>query len=354
MRASLGAEMRRKGALAVAAVAIFVAACGQAVSSAAPNDDQPLTLRLGYFPNLTHAPALVGIKKGFFSSALGGSVTIETHTFNAGGDAITAILSNSIDATFVGPSPTTNAFVQSHGQAIRVIAGATSGGALLVVKPSITSVADLKGKTIADPQLGATQDVALRWFLKSNGFATDTAGGGDVSILPQDNAQTLTAFKQGKVDGAWVPEPWASRMILEGNGKVLVDERDLWPQGKFVTTDLVVRTDFLQAHPKRIKALLEGLYQSIAYLNSNPTDAQGVSNDALADLTGKKLASGVVSAAWQHMTFTLDPLAGTLKTSADHAHSLGLLANVNLTGLYDLAPLNAVLASHGESPVAGL
>jgi NitT/TauT family transport system substrate-binding protein len=346
--------MNRRNALMFAAIAIVLAACGQNVSSAALSDDQALTLRLGYFPNLTHAPALVGIKKGYFASALGGSVTIETHTFNAGGDAITAILSNSIDATFVGPSPTTNAFVQSHGEAIRVIAGATSGGALLVVKPSITSVAGLKGKTIADPQLGATQDVALRWFLKSNGFATDTAGGGDVSILPQDNAQTLTAFRQGKVDGAWVPEPWASRMVLEGNGKILVDERDLWPLGKFVTTDLVVRTDFLQAHPKRIQALLEGLYQSIAYLNSNPSDAQGVTNDALADLTGKKLASGVVSAAWQHMAFTLDPLAPTLKTSADHAHGLGLLSNVNLSGLYDLGPLNAVLAAHNEPSVAGL
>jgi NitT/TauT family transport system substrate-binding protein len=164
----------------------------------------------------------------------------------------------------------------------------------------------------------------------------------------------LTAFKQGKVDGAWVPEPWASRLVVEGNGNVLVDERDLWPQGKFVTTDLVVRTDFLQAHPKRIQALLEGLHRSIAYLNSNAADAQSVTNDALAELTSKKLASGVVSAAWQHMTFTLDPLASTLKTSADHAHSLGLLANVNLKGLYDLAPLNAVLAAHNEPPVAGL
>jgi NitT/TauT family transport system substrate-binding protein len=354
MRPALGAEMRRKAAPIIAAVAIFLAACGQAVSSAAPNDDQALTLRLGYFPNLTHAPALAGIKKGYFASALGTKVTIETHTFNAGGDAITAILSNSIDATFVGPSPTTNAFVQSHGQAIRDIAGATSGGALLVVKSSVTSVAGLKGKTIADPQLGATQDVALRWFLKNNGFATDTAGGGDVSILPQDNAQTLTAFKQGKIDGAWVPEPWASRLVLEGNGNVLVDERDLWPQGKFVTTDLVVRTDFLQAHPKRIRALLEGLRQTIAYLNSNPSDAQSVTNDAVAEITGKKLASGVVSAAWPHMTFTLDPLASMLKTSADHAHSLGLLANVNLKGLYDLAPLNAVLAAHNEPLVAGL
>ncbi len=340
--------------LAIAASMIVLVACGQTVSSAAPNDDQPLTLRLGYFPNLTHAPALVGIAKGYFAAALGSNVTIETHTFNAGGDAITAILSNSIDATFVGPSPTTNAFVQSHGEAIRVIAGSTSGGALLVVKPSITSVSELKGKKIADPQLGATQDVALRWFLKSNGLATDTAGGGDVSILPQDNAQTLTAFKQGQIDGAWLPEPWASRLVVEGHGKILIDERDLWPQGKFVTTDLIVRTDFLQAHPKRIQALLDGLYQSIAYLNSNPSDAQGVTNDAVAEITGSKLANGVVSAAWPHMTFTLDPLATTLKTSADHASSLGLLANVNLNGLYDLAPLNAVLASHNQPPVAGL
>lgn len=344
--------MMKIALLAAAATALL--ACGQAVSSASPNDDQSLTLRLGYFPNLTHAPALAGIKKGYFASALGSKVTIETHTFNAGGDAVTAILSSSIDVTFAGPSPTTNAFVQSHGQAVRVIAGSTSGGALLVVKPSIASVHDLKGKKIADPQLGATQDVALRWFLKSNGYATDATGGGDVSILPQDNAQTLTAFKQGQIDGAWVPEPWASRLVVEGNGKVLVDERDLWPQGKFVTTNLVVRTDFLQAHPKRIKALLEGLYQSVAYLNTNPAEAQALTNDAVSEITGKKLASGVVAAAWPHMTFTLDPLATTLKASADHAHGAGLLPSVELKSLYDLSLLNQVLAAHNEAAVAGL
>ncbi len=346
--------MKRYAIAAIAAAGIFATACGQAVSSAAPSDDQPLTIRLGYFPNLTHAPALVGVKKGFFASALGSSVTLETHTFNAGGDAVTAILSNSIDASFVGPSPTTNAFVQSHGEAVRVIAGSTSGGALLVVKPSINSIAALKGRKIADPQLGATQDVALRWFLKSNGLTTDTAGGGDVSILPQDNAQTLTAFKQGQIDGAWVPEPWASRLVIEGRGKVLVDERDLWPQGKFVTTNLIVRTDFLQAHPKRVKALLEGLYEAVAYINSNPADAQTLTNAAVGDITGKQLASGVVSAAWPHLAFTLDPLAATLKTSADHAHSVGLLASVNLAGLYDLSLLNQVLAAHGDPPVTGL
>jgi NitT/TauT family transport system substrate-binding protein len=213
--------------LVLAAIVLVIAACGSPAQSAAPSDDAPLTLRLGYFPNLTHAPAMVGLQKGFFAQQLGSNVTVETHTFNAGGDAVTALLSGSIDVSFVGPNPTVNAFVQSHGQAVRVISGATSGGALLVVKPSITTPQQLKGKKIADPQLGGTQDVALRWYLKGLGFNADTHGGGDVSVLPQDNATTLQTFEQGQIDGAWVPEPWASRLVVEGHGAVLIDERTL-------------------------------------------------------------------------------------------------------------------------------
>ncbi len=340
--------------LAVASALLVIAACGSSVSSASPADNGPLTLRLGYFPNLTHATALVGVTRGYFATALGSNVTLETHTFNAGGDAVTAILSGSIDATFVGPNPTTNAFVQSHGQAVRVIAGSTSGGALLVVKPSITSPSRLKGKKIADPQLGGTQDIALRWYLKGQGFKTDAAGGGDVNVLPQDNSTTLNAFKQGQIDGAWVPEPWAGRLIVEGSGKVLVDERDLWPGGSFITTNLIVSTQFLNDHPKRVKALLEGLYAATSIINANAADAQTVTNAAVSSITGSKLASGVVRAAWPHMTFSLDPLASTLKASADHAHSLGLLANVNLTGLYDLTLLNQVLTEHGQPTVSDL
>ncbi|TAN31985.1 ABC transporter substrate-binding protein [bacterium] len=329
-------------------------ACGQAVSSAAPTDDAPLVVRLGYFPNLTHAPALVGVRQGFFAGALGTGVKLETHTFNAGGEAVTAILSNSIDVSFAGPNPTTIAYARSHGEAIRVIAGATSGGTLLVVKPSITSIADLKGKKIADPQLGGTQDIALRWFLKDHGFHADTTGGGDVSIVPQDNSQTLVAFKQGQIDGAWVPEPWASRLVVEGGGKALVDERDLWPRGQFVTTNLIVRTDFLRAHPKRTKALLEGLYQAIGYLNSNTAGAQQATNDAVAEITSQKLGAGVVAAAWSHMTFTLDPLGATLKADANRAHGVGLLGSVDLNGIYDLTLLNQVLAEHSQPAVSGL
>lgn len=345
--------VRRRVERAVLAVALLLAvsACGQTVTSGT-NDTDALTLRLGYFPNLTHAPALIGVRKGFFAAALGSGVTVEPHTFNAGPDAVTAILSGSIDAAFMGPSPTTNAFVQSHGQAVRVIAGATSGGALLVVRASITSPADLKGKKIADPQLGGTQDVALRWFLRQHWLRADVAGGGDVSVMPQDNSSTLTIFKQGQIDGGWLPEPWASRLVVEAGAHILVDERGLWPKGEFVTTNLVVSTTFLHAHPARVKALIDGLYTAIAYVNSNPAEAQTVANDAIAETSSTKLSSRVVSTAWGHMTFTMDPLPATLRSSTGHAQALGLLPGADLGGLYDLSPLNEVLSAHGVPEIS--
>jgi sulfonate transport system substrate-binding protein len=335
------------------AVLTLAASCGPS-AAASTSDVGALTLRLGYFPNLTHAAVLVGIRNGSFAAALGPDVKLEAHTFNAGPDVVTAILSGSVDAAFMGPNPTTNAYVQSHGRAVRVVAGATSGGSLLVVRSGIKSVADLRGKRIADPQLGGTQDVALRWFLKGQRLRTDTAGGGDVHVLPQNNAQTLAAFRQGEIDGAWVPEPWASRLIIEGGARVLVDERDLWPHGLFVTTNLVVSTNFLRDHPKRVKALIEGLYESVLYMESNRLEAQRLASDALAEISKQNLAPGVIPIAWSHMTFTLDPLAVTLAASADHAHDLGLLAQVNLKSLYALAPLNDVLQEHQQPMVSAL
>jgi NitT/TauT family transport system substrate-binding protein len=200
------------------------------------------TLRLGYFPNVTHAPAILGVENGTFAKALGKDVGLETKTFNAGPAAVEALLAGALDASYIGPNPAINAFAKSKGEAIRIIAGATSGGAALVVKPSITKAADLKGKKVASPQLGNTQDVALRAWLGEQGLKTNPQGGGDVSILPQENSQTLDTFKAGDIDGAWVPEPWVSRLVQEGSGKVLVDEKELWPGGRFVTTHLIVRT----------------------------------------------------------------------------------------------------------------
>src|SRR5262245_10744708 len=198
-------------------------------------------VRIGYFANLTHAPALAGMEKGFFAEALGDRVELETRVFNAGPEAVEAIFSDALDIAYIGPNPAINAFAQSHGEAIRIVAGATSGGAALVVAPTITSSAQLKGTKLATPQLGNTQDVALRAWLVGQGLSANLEGGGDVSIAPQANAQTLETFRSGVIQGAWVPEPWSTRLVLEGGGTVLVDESTLWPGGRFVTTHVIVR-----------------------------------------------------------------------------------------------------------------
>jgi NitT/TauT family transport system substrate-binding protein len=337
----------------IAIAGLLLAAACVTPTSAGSGEAVPSELRLGYYANLTHAAVLVGVKDGYFTSVLGSQTALKTNIFNAGPDAVTALLSNSIDATFVGPNPAINAFIQSHGEAIRIISGATSGGAALVVKQSIQSPADLKGKTIASPQLGNTQDVALRWWLKQQGYKTTTTGGGDVNVMPQDNATTLTSFKEGHIDGAWVPEPWATRLVIEGKGHVMVDERALWPNGQFVTTMLVVRTDYLSKYPTTVKHLLEGLMKATDYLNNNAIQAQKDANDQIASITSKPLASGVVTSAWDNMTFTLDPIASSLRASADHAYQLGLLRNENLTGIYDLSILNQVLIAAGRPTVSG-
>jgi NitT/TauT family transport system substrate-binding protein len=324
-----------------------LAACGD---SASGDSSGPTTLRLGYFPNLTHATPIVGVEKGFFTQELGGNVKLETKTFNAGPAAVEALFSGAIDATYVGPNPTVNAYAQSKGKAVRVIAGSASGGVAFVVKPTITKPEDLKGKKIATPQLGNTQDVALRFWLKEHGYQTTKEGGGDVSVIPQDNSTTVDAFKSGAIDGAWLPEPYASRLVGLG-GKVLVDERDLWPGGKFVITNLLVSTDFLNKHRDVVKKLIAGNVASNEWINKNPQDAQKVLSDGINKLTGKPLDAKQTADAWKSLTFLDDPIADSLRTGAKHAQDVGLLNPVDLKDLYDLSLLNEVLKAKGQPEV---
>jgi NitT/TauT family transport system substrate-binding protein len=326
-------------------------------TAAAPDttSGEKVTLRLGYFPNITHATALVGVGKGIFADAFGPNVKLETQTFTVGTKAVEALFADAIDASYVGPNPAINAYSQSKGTAVRIISGATSGGAFLVVKPAINGPADLKGKKVASPGLGGTQDVALRSWLLANGLKTDTAGGGDVSVVPQENAQTLEAFVAGTIDGAWVPEPWASRLAQEGGGKVLVDERTLWPEGEYVTTHLMVATKFLDKHPDVVKRLLEGQVKANAFVNANPAEAQQIANTEIEKITTKKLKDGLIQAAWPNLEFTDDPIASSLSKSAADAQALGLLKPVdNLPGIYDLTLLNEVLKADGQPAVSGL
>jgi NitT/TauT family transport system substrate-binding protein len=312
-------------------------------------------LRLGYFPNLTHAPAIIGIQEKLFEKALGGDVDVEYVPFNAGGEAIEALFADSIDASFIGPSPAINGFAQSEGDALRIVAGTTTGGAALVVQPDIDSADDLKGKTLATPALGNTQDVALRAWLKEQGLSSDTAGGGDVPIVNQENADTLTAFQAGDIAGAWLPEPWATRLQLEGGGKVLVDEADLWDDGQFVTTHLIVATQYLEDKPENVRALIEGLLDSIDRANSADTAAvQGEVNDGIEAATTKRLKDETIQAAWENLTFGYDPIAASLATSKDNAVDAGVLDPVDLDGIYALTILNDVLAERGLDEVEGL
>lgn len=314
----------------------------------------PVTVRVGYFANVTHAPAIVGVEKGLFQKELGSDNKLETKVFNAGPEAVEAIFADALDIAYIGPNPAINAFAKSQadGGAIRIIAGAASGGAALVTKPSIASPQDLSGTTLASPQLGGTQDVALRSWLKEKGIAFDTGDSDAVAIQPQQNADTLTAFKAGDIDGAWVPEPWVSRLVLEGGGKVLVDEASLWPKGDFVTAHLIVRTAFLEEHPDVVASILRGHLAALDVIESDAAAAKTVTNEGIKKITGKSLTAETIDAAWKNLRFTVDPVASSLSKSADAATSIGLLDKVDLDGIYDLSIINTLLKARGDSAVS--
>ncbi|QNE16514.1 ABC transporter substrate-binding protein [Pseudarthrobacter sp. NBSH8] len=346
--------------IAAGAVVASTISRNTAAEAAIPSPSPAAELKLGYFGNLTHAPALVGLKQGIFARNLG-DTTLSTETFNAGPAAIEALNAGAIDAAYIGPNPAINSFVKSEGESVSVIAGAAAGGAQLVVRPGITSAADLLGKTLASPQLGGTQDVALRAWLGSQGYKTNVGGSGDVAINPTENAQTLKLFQDGKLDGAWLPEPWASRLVLQAGAKVLVDEKDLWDgslsgkAGEFPTTVLIVNKKFAAAHPETVKALLKGHVESVAWLNDTP-DAQktAVINEALQESAGAALPADVLDRALKNVVFTVDPLAGTYPKLLENGVQAGTTKQADITGLFDLRALNDVMGTAERVSAAGL
>src|SRR6516165_4179043 len=338
-------------AAGVAAITLLGAGCSSSAAGSSGSGSGPVTLRLGFLANITHEPALIGIAKGYFTKALGKNVTLKTSVFSSGTEETTAILAGQLDAAYVGPNPAINAWQKSNGTAIKIVSGAASGGASLVVKGGISSAGQLKGKSLATPSLGNTQDVAARFWLKQHGLTTTPTGGGDVAIKPiKPNSAAVLQFKSGQLDGGWEPEPYATEMVLDG-GKRLVNEASLWPGGKFVTTNLVVTQSFLKAHPSAVDGLLKGQIQANSYINSNPTGAAQAANAELTELLGKGLASDVLTQSLKYITFTNDPIASSLATDAQHAVAVGLLKPVNLSGIYDLGPLNKLLQADGQPQV---
>ncbi|WP_328995356.1 ABC transporter substrate-binding protein [Kribbella sp. NBC_01245] len=337
-----------------AAVTLLAVGCSRADAGdspdAATDKGAAAELRLGYFPNVTHAAALVGLDKGLYAKELGDTKLVPTK-FNAGPEAVGALLGGSLDATFIGSGPAINAYAKSNGEAVRLIAGATSGGAQLVVRDGIAKPEDLVGKTVVTPQLGNTQDVSLKKWLAEKSLT------GKVKVTNLENAQTLDAFKKGEVDAAWLPEPWSSRLVLDAGAMVLLDEKTLWPEGKFPTTVLIVRTQFLQEHPQTVQALLAGLVGSIDAINADKAAAKESINKQLKDLTGKALKPAVIDRAFGNITVTADPVAAQFPQLAKDQVTAGIAENAPaVAGFADLGPLNDVLAKAGKPIVdaAGL
>jgi NitT/TauT family transport system substrate-binding protein len=312
------------------------------------------TIRVGAFPNITHPQAMVGKANGYFAKAMGPNVKIDWKSFNAGPSAIEALFSGAIDMTYIGPNPTISGYVRSDGQALRVIAGATSGGAALIVRndSGIQKPQDFHGKKIASPQLGNTQDVALRAWLKQQGLKTIDKGG-DVQVVPLANPDQLTLFLKKELDAAWAPEPWATRLIREGNGHMFLDERTLWPNGEFVTANLIVSTRFLKEHPDLVKNWVRAHVELTDWINKNLPEAKKLLNQQILAETGKPIAPEVVDESFSRLEVTYDPLQKALFTSAQSAFDAGFLGKKlpDLSQLYDLTALNQVLAEKKKKAI---
>lgn len=335
--------------LTALALVILLAACGTPSNA-------PTVVRVGYFPNITHSQPLVGLalSNGTFQKALGADVRIDSKLFNAGPTEIEALFAGELDLGYIGPNPAINGYVKSSGSALRIIAGATSGGAVLVVRADsgISRAADLSGKRIATPELGNTQDVAARNYVLANNLKLSDTGG-TVTILPTKNPDILTLFLKKEIDAAWVPEPWGARLVQEGGGRVMLDERSLWKDGQFVTAHLIASTKFLNEHPDLVKKWLAAHVEITQWIRANPAQAKQIANTEIKRLSGAGLSQSVLDEAWQRMDVTYDPIASSLFASADSAFALGFLGRTkpDLANLYDLTLLNQVLAEKNlEAP----
>jgi NitT/TauT family transport system substrate-binding protein len=329
----------------VGLIALATFACGQS---------NPVTIRVGAFPNITHAQAMAGKANGWFEKAMGGNVKVDWKTFNAGPSAVEAMFAGAIDMAYIGPNPTISGYMRSQGEALRVVAGAASGGASLVVRndSGIAKPEDFHGKRIASPQLGNTQDVALRAWLKAHGM-TPTGKGGDVQVLPMANADQLTLFVKKQLDAAWAPEPWATRLIREGTGRLFLDERELWPNGQFVVTNLIVSTKFLHEHLDLVKNWIRAQVDLTDWIRGHPPEAKKLVNEQIQRETGKALPPAVIDEAFSRFQVTDDPIQNSLLASAQSAYDAGFLGKTmpNLSGLYELTLLNQVLKEKGRKAI---
>ncbi|MFP2927971.1 ABC transporter substrate-binding protein [Pyxidicoccus sp. 3LG] len=327
--------------LALAGLVALGAGCKKEPAPGSPE----APLRLGFFPNITHAQALVGNAEGAFGSQPGVG-RLEVKQFNAGPAAMEALVAGSLDVSYVGSGPAINTFLKA-GRELRIISGAVNGGAVLVVK-NAKSAEELKGKKLATPQLGNTQDISLRYWLKQKGLNTNLQGTGDVQIVPLSNPDIFGQYLRGGIEGAWVPEPWGARMVAEGGGHILVDERDLWPERRFPTTVIVTTRKVLETQRPRVAALLRTHVRLTERWKEDPAGFTTAVNSAFSRLTSKPIPAPILQQAFSRLEPSLDPVPSALATAAQHAKELGFTTDADITGLVDLSVLNEVRAAAAQ------
>ena len=307
------------------------------VSVTSNDESNENKIRIAYFPNIGHAIPIVGMENGFFQNSLGDQVKIETRVFDSGPQAIESLFGNSIDLAYVGPGPAINGFLNSENHNVKILAGAASGGASFIVHPDseINFASDFAGKKIAAPQIGNTQDVSLRHYLSENGLRTAEKGG-SVIVYNIANPDIYTLFVKGDIDGAWIPEPWATILVTELNGKRLFHEEDLWPNQEFASVLLIANADFVEKNPESIIDLLKSHHETATWINQNPIETRIIFNNFLNSHLGQSLSDDIVDVALSNIVITADPLPDSVYSFAEKANALGYLGRngYDLSGIF--------------------
>ena len=326
--------MKTRSAISAGIVVIVLLSVLVALSSSDTTHENKI--RIAYFPNIGHAIPIVGIEKGFFEESIGNQTKIETRVFDSGPQAIESLFANSIDLAYVGPGPAINGFLNSDNHNIKILAGAASGGASFIVHPNseINSVSDFAGKKIATPQIGNTQDVSLRHYLSENGLKPAEKGG-SVIVYNISNPDIYTLFVKGDIDGAWVPEPWATILETELGGKRLFHEEELWPNKEFASVLLIANADYVEKNPIIIANFLRSHYETVTWINTNPVETRIVFNNFLNSYLGQSLSDDVIDIALSNLVITADPKPNSIFSFAERADALGYLGRNG----YDLSEI---------------
>jgi len=295
------------------------------------------SIRVAFFPNIGHAIPIVGMEKGIFESNFGNITTIETKLFDSGPQVIESLFAKSIDLAYVGPGPAINGFLKSEEHDIVILSGAASGGASFIVHPNseINSINDFAGKRIAAPQIGNTQDVSLRNYLSENGLKSFDKGG-SVVVLNISNPDIYTLFTKGDIDAAWVPEPWATILVQDLDGKRLFFEEDLWPEKKFASVLLIGRQEYVEQNPEVVQKWLKSHQQTADWINNNSQETRIIFNEFMQNTMGQTLSDSVIDESLANLEITTNPISESIYTFAIRADSLGYLGRgeYSLDGIF--------------------